>query len=62
MNRTPAWYAGYDAGNNSLHTEICVPIEPPADYIGEQRSDFISGWLVGARDAADQSLIDELFR
>lgn len=59
MDRSEAWYAGYDAGNQR-HDEICVAIEPPEDYTDERRVEFIAGFLVGSRDAYNDMLIDEM--
>jgi hypothetical protein len=52
--RDPSWLAAYMA---AFETSV---IEPPSDYTERQRIDFMSGFLVGARDARDREIKDEL--
>lgn len=58
-NPTPSWLAGYDAGYGRSN-EICVAIIPPDDYDLGQRTDFVSGFLAGARSRRNDDLIEEI--
>lgn len=57
----PSWLAGYRAGLRAPN-EICTTIVPPDDYTDAQCTDFVSGYMVGARDRQNNMLIDELQR
>lgn len=53
-DRDPSYLAGYHAALNA------TPESVPANYTPEQRSAFVGGFLVGARDRRDRELIGEL--
>lgn len=57
--RPPSYLAGYDAAMDAPPAPITA-ILPPADYTPEQRSAFVSGFIVGARDRWHRDLMDEL--
>lgn len=61
MTRDPSYLAGYNAALASP-LATATAIEPPADYTQAQRLAFVSGFMVGARDARDRALIEELER
>lgn len=59
MAITDAWRAGYRSGQEPSN-ELLRAIEPPETYTPDERGDFISGFLSGARAARDRELIDEM--
>jgi hypothetical protein len=55
---TPAYQAGYEAAR--VPTDSLVrAIEPPAGYSDAELQDYISGFLLGSRDARNRELMDE---
>lgn len=61
MRGDPSWLAGYYAALRAPDA-ICSAIVPPDDYTNAQRTDFVSGYMVGARDQRNNALIEELQR
>lgn len=59
MMKSPAYLAGYRSAQEPSN-ELLRAIEPPETYTSEERDDFISGFLSGARAARDEELIAEI--
>lgn len=59
--KPPSYLAGYQTAMDAPPATITA-IMPPADYTPEQRSAFVSGFIVGARDRWHRDLMDELER
>lgn len=60
MERDASWFAGYQAALDVPVNTICTAIMPPDSYTDEQRSNFVSGFLIGARHSRDRALIDQI--
>ena len=56
---TPAYRAGYAAARVPTASLIRA-IEPPAGYDDVELQDYISGFLLGARTAREDLLMDEM--
>ena len=59
-DRDPAWLAGYRAAVEFVSAEVITLIAEPATMDEGQRLDFVTGFLVGARDARSADLEDAL--
>lgn len=59
MTNTPAWRAGYLAALAPCDSLIRA-IEPPENFADEQKIDFVSGFIAGAKKIREEILIAEL--
>jgi len=57
--RSAAWMAGYEAGREAYAPAAISAIVVPEAH-QESAADFVTGFLCGSRDAADQGLIDDI--
>lgn len=58
-DEAPSYLAGYHAAKTA-GPSVLVAIPIPLEYTERQRIDFVSGFLVGARDRRNAELMDEL--
>lgn len=58
-DEAPSYLAGYLAAKTAEPSAL-VAIPIPSEYTERQRIDFVSGFLVGARDRRNADLMDEM--